>query len=1045
MTDSTIIAGPFGSERVPVPSLPEPGQMSAHPVQADGPRVPLTDTSARAEPGFDVARQAREARALRPDASVLESVGAAVSQWDTTRLVNRLARPSFENDTPINIGEYLNEVPMVLSEDERDYFLATAKGVQSAQYAMEQIQNRRMAAQAIGDHPVAGFAAGFVDPLWMVVPPSMRLGKASPVVGRAVSGVSGAALGGAVTAGGEGPVSDSEIALSMLMNGAAATALYRPGKGLVPADPEFPAERLNSITSAVQEAIKPRFSLVEPAVRDASGAIVQKPRYKLQSGAEAPEALVSPDVAARTAPAQVVADADRVLETEAKSRGLGEKLMWNMHKTMSGFGEVGRRVADTIFDNNSDLSITSMESHREAILSDLRTPQIMYENAMRQAMAAEGAGLGSMVNPLRSREAYATQARIERQVQRELFRREQFTRDGIPVTFDGVPVHIKEMADHLDTLHKRALKEMQAAGVQGAENLLERPGYLNRKWSSLAIDQAIDRLEAKGLTREAAHGRVVDLVALSLRRANGMDQTLARQVGSAIIDRALRKGYFEDSAFNAPSSVGLLAEMRDVLTSGGMSPADVERALNVMRVSNDEAGKVAILKHRLDLDYKATMRFGDDELSVMDLIDSRVSTIVDQYVQQVSTSSAFARKGLGSRSAIENMRSELLHSVPAEQRKQAQELFDNVMAHYRGEPSGARVNENFRLLQAYGRTISLAWSGLWQMTEYATAMAEYGLAKTLKYAVQELPGFKQLMNPDKGTASQLNHVLSEQSVQSIRLRPYIARFEDGYEMDMSNALQLSAQTSGQLVPYANAMRYVHHHQAKVVGNLVLDRLQQAADGNPKAREALRGYGLEAPVMDKLAKEIQRHGMDVDSWDDAVWAAARPAFGKMMDTAVLSGRLGDVPAFAAFDSVGKFIFTYRTFVLTAHNKILAGTLERNGSAAVGLILLYQLPLAMAAVQAQSVLRGQGTLSSEDIIKKSVGQMGGMGLFSEPWKWATGESNSVGAPGLIPLDRGVKLFSGILQGDPKQSSSAALSMLPVITANPFWNSMAQRIKE
>ena len=56
-------------------------------------------------------------------------------------------------------------------------------------------------------------------------------------------------------------------------------------------------------------------------------------------------------------------------------------------------------------------------------------------------------------------------------------------------------------------------------------------------------------------------------------------------------------------------------------------------------------------------------------------------------------------------------------------------------------------------------------------------------------------------------------------------------------------------------------------------------------------------------MDKLAAEIKAKGFDVDQWDDAVWAEVRPAFAKMMDASVLRGRLGDIPAFAAFDPVG----------------------------------------------------------------------------------------------------------------------------------------------
>lgn len=50
----------------------------------------------------------------------------------------------------------------------------------------------------------------------------------------------------------------------------------------------------------------------------------------------------------------------------------------------------------------------------------------------------------------------------------------------------------------------------------------------------------------------------------------------------------------------------------------------------------------------------------------------------------------------------------------------------------KGLPAGQSVNDSMRLLSAYGRMIALANSGLWQATEYATMMGQYGLLKTIK-------------------------------------------------------------------------------------------------------------------------------------------------------------------------------------------------------------------------------------------------------------------------------------------------------------------------
>lgn len=1032
MVERTVIDGPYGYERVPVPNNTEPALAGGAAVIPDGPEVPINDFVLRDQPGFAEARAARDARLARPDASLLESMGAAVSQWSATKLVDRIARPSFDDEIkfgPAERAEYLSQVPMALTEDELEFANSVMTGDKSAAYAIQTIKDQRQAVEVMGDHPVGAFIASFGDPVWLAIPPAIRVGGLAGPAGRAVSAGTSAGIAGGVTAAGEGPTSDQTIGLSMLMAGAAGGVFFRNG-AMVPRDPTFPAEQLNNITRAVEDSIKPRYKLNTDGTRT---LLTERPQSPLHPTAQ-------------HAPAEVAEAVETALNADAKSRGWGETLQWNMRKTMGSYGEAGKRVADLLYDNNSDLSRTSVEAHREAILHGLRQGQVEYEDLLRAHMAERGAGWLRMANPLTSREAHATQRSIEREVQRELFRRDQLSRNGATLVDAAVPpTPITKMADALDRMHKKALAEMKAAGVEGAEELLERAGYLNRKWSSQAIDNVLDRLEARGLTREAATARVTSLVALSLRRANStMDAEVADQIGGAIVNRSLRKGYFEDGAFNGAGDKAM-GEMRDVLKSSGMSPEDVERAMDVLRVETDEAGKQGLLKRRMDLDYRATLRVGDENISIMDLIDSNVSSIVDQYNKQVATSAAFARSGLPKRTDIMKLREDLLRDTPVAQREAAKDLFDNTMDYYRGAPSGAKMNENFRLLQQYGRTISLPWSGLWQATEYANIMAKYGLRKTLAVAIREFPGFKQLLKPDAPTANSLNTVLSDWSVQSLRLRPYLSRYEDGYDMDSTSALNLSAQSWGNAVPFANGMKYVHHHQAKLVGNLILDRLDMAAKGDAKARAAMQRYGIESPVMDKLAAEIKAHGFNVDKWSDDVWAQVRPGVSKMMDSSVLKGRLGDMPAFAAFDPVGKFVFTYRTFVLVAHNKKLSGELAREGSSAVGLIMLYQFPLAMAAVQAQSVIKGEGLLDAEALVKKSIGQMGGLGLFSEPLKWATGESNSVGAPALIPVDRGVKLVQGGLHMDPGAVGNAALTMFPVVSAMPFVRGVANMVKE
>lgn len=158
MATTQKITGPFGSSvNAAIPEVTAPSPLG-NAVQSDGPPVPVTDETVKGDRGFSEARQARDARAQLEDSGILAGIGAAINTWDTTRLIKRLGRPTFDDDTPINQHEYLENTPLVLTEDEREYFLDVGRGVKSAQYAMGQITDRRQAAAVLGDHPVVGLS-----------------------------------------------------------------------------------------------------------------------------------------------------------------------------------------------------------------------------------------------------------------------------------------------------------------------------------------------------------------------------------------------------------------------------------------------------------------------------------------------------------------------------------------------------------------------------------------------------------------------------------------------------------------------------------------------------------------------------------------------------------------------------------------------------------------------------------------------------------------------------------------------------------------------
>ena len=724
----------------------------------------------------------------------------------------------------------------------------------------------------------------------------------------------------------------------------------------------------------------------------------------------------------------------QVVETESKSWGkqVGQAIQWNVHRTMSSYGVSGKKIADLIVDNNMDLSTDSIEAIHRAVETDLAQTMRKYEDQLLDAMAEDGFGLRKQIfSPAAS---IANQQKLHDAVQTEMFRRSELVRQGRAVTFDDVPPRIKAMADSLDKVYKQAADELKAAGVNGAEELQHTSGFHNRRWSAGNITKMTDQFVAAGQSAKQAHQSVVRLVATSMRRANGWEDTLSYNVAAETVNRALRKGVYEDASFTAGGNE-LAAMVRDSLRSSGVVGDEAQRVLDIVVGKQDETGKAGFLKHRIEIDYRSAALVDGKLVRVTDLIDNNITDIVNKYIDGVSTQVAFARKGMPKASDITNLRAELMEELKRtpDKQREARDLFDGLIAKLRGEPVGTDMGRFLRNSQVFTRLVALPWSGLWQATEIATPMAKYGALKTIRHAVRDMPGFKQLLQDasvDPKTSTALNNVLTRMSSNNIRMRPFVQRLEDGYEVPTSAGVDMALQQAQQLIPYSNGLKWMHNWHANITGNLVTDVVVNAAKGDAKAALHLEKYGVTPKALENVREAVDAHGLDVDKWPFATWDAVRPAFAKMMDESVLHQRLGDTPEFALLNPVGKFIFAFRSFSLTAHNKVLSGTLGRDGIAGASLIMLYQFPLSALAVQAQAQINGKGQLKEGDLAARAVGQMGAMGLFTDVSKIINGDMQAFGSPAMIAVDRGIKMVGHGVQGDPVQAMKDGVSLVPLI---------------
>lgn len=994
---------------------------------------PTVDVSQIPTGQADLAAQQRMSGASFIAPNLLEGVGAAIQGWDTTSAVKSLfLKPSFPDDKPDapTLGHLLPNIPFELTKPEFEV-LQQSKSHEERMWYVEQWREHREAGQVAAEFPIANVLTQVIDPAYLVIGgPMARLAstiKTAPrVAGAVLQGTGALAISEAASR--THPITTGEKALMVLANAAGGAAIVRNGKVTLK-DPDFPADEL-------ADALKPHLRMVTPAkyVTDDFGT-----RVKVKDAVfeEVPKPLRA-DAAVHD-PVEIAQAVETHMENVNKTWGqkFGEFISWNTNKTMRSLSKDGDSVGNTLLDNNLEYGLTSVESHKVAIMRDLARHQVNYEDKLLKALTEDGFGVFQRI--WAKAEVRAAQAKIENDVAMEMMRREQLSRMGRPISFDAVPARIKAMADDLDKLGLDSVAELKAAGVFGAENLAPMKGYFHRVWSSAKMEDLLGKFKKAGQTEAQARKSAMTLLRGSLRRANNWDDELAGDVAHAIIDRTMRKGMLDDGIMAANLGKGAAKEVRDMLKSSGLSEQRIDRVIGAITGKTDEAGKTGYLKHRVDLDYTAQTVINGEVVRVTDLLETNISTITERYLHGVSAQAAFARKGLVKNSDIGAMRERYIAGAP--DRNKAAKMFDNVINHLQGKPVGEEMNETLRNAAGFNRMITLGASGIWQASEYAKMMQRYGMLKTLKYMTAEMPVFKEMMkvSANPKTSGQLKDILTGMSDQQLRMRPYIQRFEDNFEMPKDSRVASFIQQGTQAVPYLNGMKYIHAHQARVHANLVIDTIKRAVHGDAAAAGHLKAYGLESRGMDKLKAAFKQHGANVDNWDDAAWAAVRPALNKMVDESVLHARLGDVPAFAAMDNVGKFIFTYRSFVLTAHNKVLAGTLSREGLGAASLLMIYQYPLAMLATQANTVVQGKPALNQDELLTKSLGQMGALGLGGEIASVLTGSKRSVGAPGLIPWDRAYSLAGSAASatvGDGSASKVAqdAAALVPFFSLIP-----------
>ncbi len=689
------------------------------------------------------------------------------------------------------------------------------------------------------------------------------------------------------------------------------------------------------------------------------------------------------------------------------------------------------------------------------------------ESLERTVSQREGFGTFSIKMDANGRYGEARDG-LELKVAEELARRDaEFTRFGA-VSEVRLDPDIKRLADEYEAMMTQGAELAKRQGLAGFEDFTARPGYFHRSWS-----------ESKIRALETEHGRKVvkDLLTESIVRGLRLTKKEAGLISTAILTRTRTK-----AAGLRPEFMGALGKtdtdaIRTMLVEAGTDDATIKSIMGRIEQNLDEAGKSKYSKTRLPLDMTVKVSTPSGKtISVLDMIDTDLSRLAENYNQQMAGRSALAAAGVGGDDAsIQALRGQYHDSIVRAGLKDADVeermlQFDHLISDFTGNrPQGTVPSAILQRAKSLAHSTMLAASGLWQVAEYGTLAYRHGAARTTAEFFRQFPGVAGALRKigrDPDLYDELSSVVGLDLARDVRVRPWLRQYEANLTAS-DTLLDRVLYLGNQATPILNGMKFVHTHQVRMNANLTMNTMGRAAAGDRKALAQLREYGLSDTDWGKIKGAIldnaDMHGKNVRSmnWDgwpqDAVDAALNVG-ARIMDDTILYGRAGQGSSFAR-SQAGQVLGQFRSFVALAHNKLLRGTVQNADYTGLAVLLAYQYPLTMTMVAANELRKGEvPDFTSEegllDLSKKAIGYTAGIGFIGDAAGIVglTGGRGGLSAPILGLANAPGSLVQGtghLLQGEGSEALAdymqAARTALPFVGVAPGTALLQNALKE
>lgn len=541
----------------------------------------------------------------------------------------------------------------------------------------------------------------------------------------------------------------------------------------------------------------------------------------------------------------------------------------------------------------------------------------------------------------------------------------------------AVPVPDAEIAPLVDAYRRSGWaskwhEHMLNAGLVDDGALVKSDYYFPRQYSYDKMRQGI------------AQGNTLDDYRALFRSAlrdvyPSMESEVVQRVAKEMVDgiyngRAGQSGPMWKQLINGMGNDEVVMAMR----SAGVDESAIQSFLagNVRESGSTSPARNLRQRTRFNMDKEYLVN--GKSMRMQDLMDTDVAKVMHGYTNRMSGRVGMAYAGVQDLGQLAKMIDESKHAL-ADSAKWEKTVNDTIDFILGGAPADAgQLPDLLRAAGNMANATMLKNSGLYQLTDTALAMKEFGMARVLR-SMRDQPWFKEgavaIKAPDM--AARLDTVLRGNIQKEMRFRWLNTYADDNLDLTRQASWFNVTQNVGQAARHVNGMSMVHRLQVNLNSGIVADELTQMFKGDAEAFKRLERFGLTREIADHAiaANKANPGAMfhpDLQMQVEVVGT-------RMMDYLVQQVRTGETSHFAQFNPIGKVIVGYQSFALAATNKILRRELNDAGWIGVAHIMAYQFPLMLLATMAKHGMDGKD-VDTQKLIGESVMGMSAIGGVS-----------------------------------------------------------------